>query len=107
MTARLFYALLATSLWLALCWWYPANAHDAPSGWAYPATCCGGQDCAPVACDTIDETATGARWDGVDFVKHNILPSGDHSCHACVTHYDDAGGATHRVGRCLFILQGF
>ena len=36
-----------------------ALAHDAPSGWAYPAWCCSDGDCHPIADDDVKLTRGG------------------------------------------------
>ena len=37
----------------------PARAHEAMSGWAYPASCCSGVDCAQIEPSTVKETSGG------------------------------------------------
>lgn len=37
----------------------PVWAHEAMSGWAYPASCCSGVDCAQVDGRTVQETPAG------------------------------------------------
>ena len=81
----------------------PAAAHQAPSGFAYDASCCSGQDCAPVPNDAIREAPGGYAVrirpgshpfvpEGSSpleaFVPHGdsrIRPSGDGGKHACVS----------------------
>lgn len=65
----------------------------------YPGECCSGQDCRPVVCADIAETATGFRYDGVDFSKEVERPSRDSRCHVCISESD-------RRGLCIFTLQG-
>lgn len=37
----------------------PARAHSAMSGWAYPASCCSGTDCAEISPQSVQETGGG------------------------------------------------
>lgn len=36
-----------------------AHAHDAPSGWSYPFSCCSGYDCRPVETKAVSERPEG------------------------------------------------
>lgn len=48
--------------WLALAFCAPAtviHAHQAMSGWEYPASCCSGVDCAEVSPRAVQETPAG------------------------------------------------
>ena len=97
-----------------------AHAHQAPSGWAYPQTCCGGDptgqvphgDCYPVPDATVREVRGGyvvtlrpgdhpfAHQTITAEIPHGddrLMPSGDDRKHVCIV-----GG---RV-RCLFIPPG-
>lgn len=47
----------------------PARAHEAPSGWVYPAVCCSNRDCNMVKADRVKE--------GPDGYEVTLLP-GDH-----------------------------
>jgi hypothetical protein len=38
-----------------------AQAHTAPSGWAYDAGCCGGHDCRQIADDAVEPVRRGWR----------------------------------------------
>ena len=38
-----------------------ASAHDAPSGWSYPLSCCSGMDCNEIPASRVRETANGYR----------------------------------------------
>lgn len=99
--------LLAVLAIMALAAFGRAYAHDAPSGWPYPSECCGGNDCHPVECSDVEETAYGWLWDGVPFPRPSVKSSHDRQCHACTQNYSDLSGASRRFGRCLFILEGF
>ncbi len=66
-----------------------AAAHDAPSGWRYPAECCSDGDCAPalLAIRNRDGSLTVTTKHGTatfpaDF-KHEPSPDGE--IHACFT----------------------
>ena len=46
-----FWLLLACAALFVLAWYFlasTASAHDAPTGWTYPYSCCSGQDCREV-----------------------------------------------------------
>lgn len=63
----------------------PAPAHDAASGWSYPESCCGGQDCREVeATERGDAYVFHAA--GRDFTvrKEVASPSGDTEFHVCI-----------------------
>lgn len=81
-----------------------AGTHQVLAHSWYPAACCSGTDCAPVACESIDERSGGVMtWNGWVYTPNQIKISQDVGCHAC--HYgphDEAGA--DRPGLCLFIL---
>ena len=79
-----------------------ASAHEAPSGWQYPPGCCGGEDCHPVPCETIEEKRGVYIWKGVVFHRSMARVSGDDRCHVCVQ-FNGEGAAS---GRCLFLNFG-
>ena len=53
MKARSMFLALAIAVVL------PAQAHNAPSGWTYPAWCCGQGDCAQLPPNAVRATAAG------------------------------------------------
>jgi hypothetical protein len=55
-----------------------AGAHD----W-YPKDCCSGNDCEPIACDSIAETSTGFLWRGLTFTREKVRASPNAKCHVC------------------------
>lgn len=75
----------------------PAKAHEAPSGWTYPAACCSQRDCARVPMVQVSDGPEGYR---VKLLPgdHNMAPnggsylipyanaksSGDHEYHICI-----------------------
>lgn len=77
-----------------------ALAHDAPSGWQYPAICCDLRDCSPVHTDEIEVTQQGyyipALGRTVPFDAANSSPDGDY--HYC-TRNDDEDGEVIRSTR--------
>jgi hypothetical protein len=79
-----------------------AWAHEAPSGWSYPKSCCANQHCRPIACSTADVRFDGSvEWTGLVFAREMVRISGDAMCHVCVS-YDSAAGAS-RVPHCIFL----
>ena len=77
-----------------------ASAHQAPSGWTYPAECCNEHDCEPIACDSVTETKSGLLWKSLEFTGNQIKATGDKDCHACAAK-DGTGKPT--VPRYIFI----
>lgn len=78
--------------------------HDAPSGWQYPANCCGGTDCAPVPCDELAEDRNGGviywfKGTRLNFTPLQVQPSQDRQCHVCI-------GQIPLRPLCVFIQQG-
>jgi hypothetical protein len=79
-----------------------ARAHEAPSGWAYPKDCCGG-DCHPVPCEEVSAVAPrdgfvgpDYEWHGLTFRKPQHQFSPDGACHVCV------GNFKPLLPRCIF-----
>ncbi len=64
-----------------------AHAHEAPSGWIYPAQCCSDKDCAPLDAKRVKEVNGGYLIDGKHFVaQHNAKDSPDGIYHACFSY---------------------
>lgn len=82
-----------------------AGAHDAPSGWAYPSSCCSGRDCYPVSGPALETAADGyhikATGEVIPFTSRRIKASGDGSYHRC-----SWGGDVNASTICLFIPSG-
>ena len=82
-----------------------AVAHDAPSGWTYPSSCCSGHDCYPVSGPALETAADGyhikATGEVIPFTSRRIKPSGDGSYHRC-----SWGGDVNSSTICLFIPSG-
>lgn len=78
-----------------------AHAHDAPSGWTYPAECCSKTDCRPVECDQIVEETGGWRYlpTNTFFDKWRVKPTQDGHCHVCMNN-------DSKNGRCAFVGFG-
>ena len=85
-----------------ICFAGSASAHEGPSGWQYPSGCCGGEDCHPVPCETIEEKRGVYIWKGVIFHRSMARVSGDHRCHVCIQ-FNGEGAPS---GRCLFLNFG-
>lgn len=89
--------LIAASLWPAA-----GKAHDAPSGWSYPFSCCSNQDCRPVATKAISEKPQGyvinVTGEVVPYADARIRSSPDGEFHWCSV----AGEAKSRT-LCLFV----
>lgn len=88
-----------------------AQAHDAPSGWQYPAHCCHNADCAPADkvkfIDGEDKGATKLHKEiTLNPRKYNhVLPSPDNNIHVCATpdNQSSMGGRTYY---CIFYPAG-
>jgi hypothetical protein len=52
--------LLALAIWGAALWGCGmTRAHEAPSGWSYPTSCCSGHDCYPVDVEEVEALPGG------------------------------------------------
>lgn len=82
-----------------------AFAHDAPSGWTYPQSCCSGRDCYPLSGIGLDTGTDGyhikATGEVIPFTSRRIKPSGDGAYHRC-----SWGGDVNASTICLFIPSG-
>jgi hypothetical protein len=78
-----------------------ARAHEAPSGWHYPSSCCSEGDCHPVSCGAIKEIEGGVEFLGLKFVNDQIKKSEDGFCHVCVGVYGPEMG--QRTPHCVFM----
>jgi len=92
-------AMISLAILFALV--FGAFAHNAPSGWTYPATCCSGHDCGRIAADRVEQTPEGfvvtvmpgehvmvEHWPPlvlvVPYNDPRIRPSPDGDYHLCV-----------------------
>ena len=64
-----------------------ASAHDAPSGWSYPASCCSNFDCRTVAAADISERPQGfivnATGETIPYKDVRVRQSPDGEYHWC------------------------
>lgn len=77
----------------------PAAAHDAPTGWSYPATCCSGVDCREV--DHVQEGPYGYTVPSGELVRYSdvrVRPSPDGEFHWC-----SVAGTNDGRTLCLFV----
>jgi len=89
--------LIAASLWPAA-----GKAHDAPSGWSYPFSCCSNQDCRPVATKAISERPQGyvinLTGEVVPYADTRVRSSPDGEYHWC-----SVAGEEKTRTICLFV----
>lgn len=89
----------------------PILAHEAPSGWHYPGECCGGNDCHPIACSTVQEHPDGSvSWLGLNFPRQMVRNSGDGECHVCISVGVEGFTPTNKTFRnphCIFLSPVF
>lgn len=89
--------LIVASLWPAV-----GKAHDAPSGWSYPFSCCSNQDCRPVAAKAVSERPQGyvinITGEVVPYADKRVRVSPDGEFHWCSV----AGEEKSRT-LCLFV----
>jgi hypothetical protein len=92
----------AASLALALPNALPALAHDAPTGWSYPFSCCSGYDCREVSSKAISEKPDGYVIKGtgevVAYSDTRLKNSPDGEYHWC-----SVAGANDTRTICLFV----
>lgn len=101
--ARRIYAITGAGLAAAALLWaaFPARAHDAPTGWTYPAACCSGTDCREVPADWVEERPEGYRivvtGEVIPMTDRKVRPSPDGRFHWCSVAGKDDGATI-----CLF-----
>ena len=70
-------------------------AHDAPSGWQYPANCCHNMDCRPISADWVHEGTNGYTIAGspetVPYGDPRVKNSPDGKFHWCTPNGRDGG----------------
>lgn len=80
----------------------PARAHEAPTGWSYPFSCCSGYDCRPVKASAIRAIADGyliqPSGEVVVYSDSRIKRSPDGDYHWCSVAGKDNGRTI-----CLFV----
>lgn len=78
-----------------------ADAHDAPTGWSYPISCCSDFDCREVADDAIEERPEGyvivATGEVIPMTSRKVRNSPDGRFHWC-----SVGGKPDSGTICLF-----
>ena len=79
-----------------------AEAHDAPSGWSYPYSCCTDQDCRPVATRSVSERPQGyvinVTGEVVPYADRRVRMSPDGEFHWC-----SVAGKDNTRTICLFV----
>lgn len=79
-----------------------AQAHDAPSGWSYPYSCCSDQDCRPVPEAAVRETVDGyvivASGEVIPYADKRVRHSPDGEFHWC-----SVAGSVNGRTLCLFV----
>lgn len=79
-----------------------AAAHDAPTGWSYPASCCSTTDCRAVPASRVKETAAGyviqISNETVPYRDPRVKDSPDGDLHLCTVGGSDIGRTL-----CLFV----
>jgi hypothetical protein len=80
----------------------PAGAHEAPTGWRYPYSCCSGYDCREVSSKVIGEGPEGYVIEGtgevVSYSDARLKNSPDGEYHWC-----SVAGADDTRTICLFV----
>ncbi|TKT79044.1 hypothetical protein [Aquamicrobium sp. LC103] len=80
----------------------PAAAHDAPSGWSYPVSCCSGYDCREVSETDIIEGPEGyvirVTGEVIPMTSRKVRPSPDGVFHWC-----SVAGKNDGKTICLFV----
>jgi hypothetical protein len=79
-----------------------ALAHQAPTGWVYPANCCSNQDCREVTHEAVVEVVRGyeivSTGELIPMTDHRIRRSPDGEFHWC-----SVAGAAKSGTVCLFV----
>jgi hypothetical protein len=95
-------ALSASSLFLLIAVATPVDAHDAPSGWSYPFSCCSNFDCRQVESKAISERPEGYviknTGEVVSYADHRVKNSPDGEYHWC-----SVAGQQNSRTICLFV----
>ncbi|WP_325439697.1 hypothetical protein [Pararhizobium sp.] len=80
----------------------PVLAHDAPTGWKYPFSCCSGMDCRPVQTKAVSEKSAGYiiqnTGEVVPYEDTRVRQSPDGDFHWC-----SVAGAEDTRTICLFV----
>ena len=103
-----FWLLLACAALFVLAWYFfasTASAHDAPTGWTYPYSCCSRQDCREVSSGPegkVRETPQGyqiaSTGEVIPYGDIRVKDSPDGAFHWC-----SVAGAEDTRTICLFV----
>jgi hypothetical protein len=78
------------------------SAHDAPTGWTYPLSCCSDYDCRQVPADWVEERPDGYRivitGETIPMTSRKVKHSPDGVYHWCSVAGSDEGSTI-----CLFV----
>lgn len=80
----------------------PVGAHDAPTGWKYPLSCCSGFDCREVPASAVEEGPSGY----VINTTGEIIPMSDRKVRMSpdgVFHWCSVAGKNDGKTICLFV----
>ena len=85
--SRFAFVAFAATLALPVLAAFPARAHDAPTGWTYPWSCCSSMDCKEVADKAISERPEGyvvnSTGEVVAYADKRVKDSPDGDYHWC------------------------
>ncbi len=94
------FCIATTMIWFVSL--LPAYPHDAPTGWAYPYSCCSGIDCREVKDSSIGENSTDyiikQTGEQIPMSDARIKDSPDGNFHWCSTQGREDGKTI-----CLFV----
>ena len=96
---RISLAIVSVLLWAGHA--QPAFAHEAASGWSYPALCCSGMDCYEISESEIQPAGAGWRVKrtGEVIYRPQLKDSPDGRFHRCSKNNGDPSASTI----CLFV----
>ena len=95
-------AVAAGAILLLACPIPSARAHDAPTGWKYPLSCCSGFDCREVPASAVEEGPSGY----VIKTTGEIIPMSDRKVRMSpdgVFHWCSVAGKNDGKTICLFV----
>lgn len=99
---RVFLAFVAASVITLAIWLDRADAHDAPSGWTYPLSCCSDHDCREVPDAAVRAGPGGyvivGTGEVIGYGDRRVKPSPDGRYHWC-----SHGGRDDSRTICLFV----
>lgn len=99
---RIFLGALSASALLLCGGLHPVAAHDAPTGWTYPYSCCSGMDCRPVSAKWLKEEGGNfiipTTGETIPYTDRRVKNSPDGEFHWCSVAGKDDGRTI-----CLFV----